>query len=167
MMITTIQPLSIRTFPLSLLLLLTFAITTSHQYYDPTMRDYVETCDEMAQLAGDNFCRVFDICCRDRAQNKLNGDRCQLTDPTNGCQLTPEKAQREMRNRNSNVSHIRSIDKDISAKFAVTSHTCHITTSDQYYDPTMSRDYVETCDEMAQLAGYNFRRVKERSRKDS
>lgn len=44
--------------PLSLLLL-TVAITVSNQYYDPTTRDYVETCDEMAQLAGDNFCRVI------------------------------------------------------------------------------------------------------------
>ncbi|VBB25759.1 unnamed protein product [Acanthocheilonema viteae] len=80
---------SVRTVPLGLLLFI-LAIASSHQYYDPTMRDYVETCDEMAQLAGDNFCRVFDICCRDRAKNKLNGDRCQLTDPTNGCQLTSE-----------------------------------------------------------------------------
>ncbi|CAG9532481.1 unnamed protein product [Cercopithifilaria johnstoni] len=88
-MMTVVQMSSRRMLPLSLLLLIV-AITSSHQYYDPTTRDYVETCDEMAQLAGDNFCRVFDICCRDRAKNKLNGDRCQLTDPTNGCQLTPE-----------------------------------------------------------------------------
>uniref|UniRef100_A0A0R3RFH3 Secreted protein n=1 Tax=Elaeophora elaphi TaxID=1147741 RepID=A0A0R3RFH3_9BILA len=90
MMTMTIRVPSVRILPLSSLLIIAAITTTSHQYYDPTMRDYVEACDEMAQLAGDNFCRVFDICCRDRAKNKLNGDRCQLTDPTNGCQLTPE-----------------------------------------------------------------------------
>lgn len=57
MIMTMVQALSVRILPLSFLLLIV-AITTSHQYYDPTMRDYVEICDEMAQLAGDNFCRV-------------------------------------------------------------------------------------------------------------
>ncbi|VDK75571.1 unnamed protein product [Litomosoides sigmodontis] len=88
-MIMMVQMPPARTIPLSLLLL-AISSTMSNQYYDPTARDYVETCDEMAQLAGDNFCRVFNICCRDRAKNKLNGDRCQLTDPTNGCQLSSE-----------------------------------------------------------------------------
>uniref|UniRef100_A0AAF5RV92 Uncharacterized protein n=1 Tax=Wuchereria bancrofti TaxID=6293 RepID=A0AAF5RV92_WUCBA len=88
-MMRTVQSPAVRVLSLSLALLVV-AISASHQSYDPTMRNYVETCDEMAQLAGDNFCRVFDICCRDRAKNKLNGDRCQLTDPTNGCQLTAE-----------------------------------------------------------------------------
>nr|CDQ03558.1 Bm9073 [Brugia malayi] len=114
-MTRTVQSSAVRILSLTLALLIV-AITASRQSYDPTMRDYVEICDEMAQLAGDNFCRpnsaysglhyppihlydtyeqviftqVFDICCRDRAKNKLNGDRCQLTDPTNGCQLTPE-----------------------------------------------------------------------------
>ncbi|VDM98508.1 unnamed protein product [Thelazia callipaeda] len=68
----------------------TFTVTASQHFYDPTTRDYAEACSEMAEFAGDSFCRVFEICCRDRANNKLNGDRCQLTDPTNGCQLTLE-----------------------------------------------------------------------------
>lgn len=56
---TMIEMLSVRVLPLGLLLLILAITKDSHQYYDPTMRDYVETCDEMAQLAGDNFCRVI------------------------------------------------------------------------------------------------------------
>ncbi|VDN21233.1 unnamed protein product [Gongylonema pulchrum] len=80
-------------FSLRILLLsvmLSALLIVAQQYYDPTTRDYAETCNEMAEFAGENFCRVFNICCRDRANNRLNGDRCQLADPTNGCQLTPE-----------------------------------------------------------------------------
>ncbi|VDM16947.1 unnamed protein product [Wuchereria bancrofti] len=57
-MMRTVQSPAVRVLSLSLALLVV-AISASHQSYDPTMRNYVETCDEMAQLAGDNFCRVM------------------------------------------------------------------------------------------------------------
>lgn len=34
--------------------------------------------------------QLFDMCCERNANNKLNGDKCQFADSSNGCLLTPE-----------------------------------------------------------------------------
>uniref|UniRef100_A0A914ZIU8 Uncharacterized protein n=1 Tax=Parascaris univalens TaxID=6257 RepID=A0A914ZIU8_PARUN len=60
------------------------------QYYDPTARDYTELCTEFAEIAQDKYCQLFDMCCERNANNKLNGDKCQVADSSNGCLLTPE-----------------------------------------------------------------------------
>ncbi|KHN77879.1 hypothetical protein Tcan_07302 [Toxocara canis] len=60
------------------------------QYYDPTTRDYTELCTEFAEIAQDKYCQLFDMCCERNANNKLNGDKCQFADSSNGCLLTPE-----------------------------------------------------------------------------
>jgi hypothetical protein len=42
----------------------------------------------LAQFSGEKACDVFNICCsQDNVLNKLNGDKCQISDPTNGCSL--------------------------------------------------------------------------------
>jgi len=54
--------------------------------YDPSSRDFTSRCLRMAQYSGPKACEVFLNCCsEDLVLNKLNGDRCQKSDSTNGC----------------------------------------------------------------------------------
>ncbi|KAI6222858.1 hypothetical protein M3Y99_01490300 [Aphelenchoides fujianensis] len=56
--------------------------------YNPSARDFTERCMRMAQYSGPRSCDVFNLCCsEDNVLNKLNGDKCQVADPTNGCNL--------------------------------------------------------------------------------
>lgn len=56
--------------------------------YDPHSRDFTERCMRLAQFAGEKACDAFNACCsEDVVLNRLNGDRCQDPDPTNGCTL--------------------------------------------------------------------------------
>lgn len=56
--------------------------------YDPHSRDFTERCMRLAQFSAEKACDVFNVCCsEDMVLNKLNGDRCQDPDPTNGCTL--------------------------------------------------------------------------------
>uniref|UniRef100_A0A915ETC4 Uncharacterized protein n=1 Tax=Ditylenchus dipsaci TaxID=166011 RepID=A0A915ETC4_9BILA len=54
--------------------------------YDPQARDFTTRCLKLAQYSGPKACEVFMVCCsEDNVLNKLNGDRCQRPDSTNGC----------------------------------------------------------------------------------
>ncbi|KAI6190692.1 hypothetical protein M3Y97_00146200 [Aphelenchoides bicaudatus] len=56
--------------------------------YNPNARDFTERCMRLAQYSGEKACETFNICCsEDNVLNKLNGDKCQISDPTNGCNL--------------------------------------------------------------------------------
>ncbi|KAI6212976.1 hypothetical protein M3Y94_00094100 [Aphelenchoides besseyi] len=56
--------------------------------YNPSARDFTARCMRMAQFSGSHSCDAFNLCCsEDNVLNKLNGDKCQIADPTNGCNL--------------------------------------------------------------------------------
>jgi hypothetical protein len=56
--------------------------------WDPYARDFTERCMRMAKYSGEKACDVFKECCSEGlVLNKLNGDKCQDVDITNGCTL--------------------------------------------------------------------------------
>uniref|UniRef100_A0A1I7RT46 DB domain-containing protein n=1 Tax=Bursaphelenchus xylophilus TaxID=6326 RepID=A0A1I7RT46_BURXY len=56
--------------------------------YSSTARDFTGRCMKLAQYSGEKACDVFELCCStDNVLSKLNGDKCQFADPTNGCSL--------------------------------------------------------------------------------
>ncbi|VDD97466.1 unnamed protein product [Enterobius vermicularis] len=68
--------------------LLTLFCTVSPEDYifDPTSRDYTYKCEVMARKAREGEqCALFEICCGSFAGDRINGDKCQLPDPKNGC----------------------------------------------------------------------------------
>ncbi|CAD5223934.1 unnamed protein product [Bursaphelenchus okinawaensis] len=95
--------------PSKLLLITLLALSVSYSYaqndddYDPqadderspqqkalgsTARNFTRRCWELSKYSGEKSCDVFNICCStDNVLNRLNGDKCQTADPTNGCSV--------------------------------------------------------------------------------
>uniref|UniRef100_A0A0N5AAR2 WAP domain-containing protein n=1 Tax=Syphacia muris TaxID=451379 RepID=A0A0N5AAR2_9BILA len=62
--------------------------------FDPTSRDYTYKCESMAKKAREGEqCPLFEMCCNTFAGDRMNGDKCQLPDPKNGCEYNEQTGE--------------------------------------------------------------------------